>query len=531
MSAYKTNCPIRIPVNYWPTDSSFQLSALNPSFEEFLNITPPTTFVATNEDNVVGWETDSPDNKIEVWASGFQGVPAYEGGFFVEMNASAPARLFQKLTVPTNKGIIKWQVVHRARGGGTAINNAEVIIAQDGVDEVVQIMSSPNEWTMYTGTVTKDCGVTEIEIAFNSLDAGSFGNFLDDVRLEYQTFEGECTIGYSDRCGNIYDAEDNLLDPTTYTMCDPSCLVPDVSTFVPEFTEGTLIGTHTAGGVTQEVYVPSGLAHTAITNIDLKPTGNPNEYTVEIQWTDGDGVAQVTTDPTPVTITPTSVLVANTLAGNQIATVTVDGVPTSINETVTNLQSVKTYDPTTNEILSLNLEYSKENGTTDQVDLTELISPTKTITLDQTFDATFSLDAVDIHDNGNVVQMQDKVLDAGFSRAANVVTYTGAPDSVRINISINAADAGASNHWSRPKIRILRDSAIIAVFDDLVMQDSGAYAGDSTIEGYFLDKNPPANPAYTFEWFDEDGRTATLIPEAFSQIALTAINKVQVYAP
>lgn len=46
----------------------------------------------------------------------------------------------------------------------------------------------------------------------------------------------------------------------------------------------------------------TGIAHTAITGIDLKTTANPNEYLVEITWTDSDGVAQTTTDPTPIII-------------------------------------------------------------------------------------------------------------------------------------------------------------------------------------------------------------------------------------
>ena len=48
--------------------------------------------------------------------------------------------------------------------------------------------------------------------------------------------------------------------------------------------------------------VLSGIQHTAITNIDLKPTGNANEYVVEIEWTDSDGNTQITTDATPLVI-------------------------------------------------------------------------------------------------------------------------------------------------------------------------------------------------------------------------------------
>ncbi len=51
-----------------------------------------------------------------------------------------------------------------------------------------------------------------------------------------------------------------------------------------------------------EVISTNGLTHTSITNIDLKPTGNTNEYTVEIEWTDENGTVNTTTDATPITI-------------------------------------------------------------------------------------------------------------------------------------------------------------------------------------------------------------------------------------
>ena len=48
--------------------------------------------------------------------------------------------------------------------------------------------------------------------------------------------------------------------------------------------------------------VLAGVTHTTITNIDLQPTGTPDEFTVVMEWTDGDGNPQTTTDPTPITI-------------------------------------------------------------------------------------------------------------------------------------------------------------------------------------------------------------------------------------
>ena len=51
----------------------------------------------------------------------------------------------------------------------------------------------------------------------------------------------------------------------------------------------------------------AGIPHTVVTNIDLQPTANTNEFTVVVEWTDGDGNAQVTTDPTPIVIEPSTI--------------------------------------------------------------------------------------------------------------------------------------------------------------------------------------------------------------------------------
>ena len=104
--------------------------------------------------------------------------------------------------------------------------------------------------------------------------------------------------------------------------------------------------------------------------------------------------------------------------------------------------------------------------------------------VDQTLDATFNLAAVDIHNNGAVVQMVDNTLDAGWVRTANQVSYLGtAPENVKGFISISAPDSGASQYWSRPKLRVLRNGVQIAIIDDLVMQQTGLYDGDAVING------------------------------------------------
>jgi len=136
-----------------------------------------------------------------------------------------------------------------------------------------------------------------------------------------------------------------------------------------------------------------------------------------------------------------------------------------------------------------------------------------------------SLRAVDIHNNGAVVQLgSNNRVDDGWSRANNVFKYSGETNYVEIVININAVDSGSSNYWSRPKLRVLKDGDILGVIDDLVMQQNGAYDGDATYADILIDEIISTDPVYTFEWFDKETRTSTLVPEDYSKIVLKAFS-------
>lgn len=154
--------------------------------------------------------------------------------------------------------------------------------------------------------------------------------------------------------------------------------------------------------------------------------------------------------------------------------------------------------------------------------------PSTPAVIDQTFDAVFGVGESDIHNNGLIVDMLDKVLDSGWARSSNVVTFTGEPDKVKGYITISAPDNGASSYWARPKLRVIRGGNVIAIVDDLVMQANTTYDGDAVLNGVFFDKSPGVNPSYTFEWFRQENRTATLPPRSESQIALEATIKIGV---
>lgn len=87
---------------------------------------------------------------------------------------------------------------------------------------------------------------------------------------------------------------------------------------------GNYTGTNVEEVLTEISTLINGLTFTSITDIDLKTTGTPNEYVVEIDWTDSNGTPQTTIDSTPITIPDfivednvTSVSTINALSANQ----------------------------------------------------------------------------------------------------------------------------------------------------------------------------------------------------------------------
>lgn len=148
------------------------------------------------------------------------------------------------------------------------------------------------------------------------------------------------------------------------------------------------------------------------------------------------------------------------------------------------------------------------------------------VQVDNSISSEFSLTNADIHNNGAVVGLVDEALDIGWTRAANVVSYAGAPDSMRVAVSVHVV--GGTNYWARPSLRVIEGGVVVARFSDLAMQQNGNYSGDANLSGSVLLKGVPANPAYTFEWYDTDNRSTVLTPQASSRISLEAIHKIMV---
>lgn len=141
-----------------------------------------------SENLVPGWETTAPDGKIEIWSSGFNGVPAQEGNQFFEINANnyPNAALYQTLCLEPGS-TIRWSVYHRARQG---VDVARVSIGASVATAQEQgIMSDgTNAWGYYSGVYQVPASQTNTVFVFEAISTGSgnnsVGNFLDNFRIE-----------------------------------------------------------------------------------------------------------------------------------------------------------------------------------------------------------------------------------------------------------------------------------------------------------------------------------------------------------
>ncbi|MEU8758037.1 hypothetical protein [Streptomyces sp. NPDC048659] len=152
----------------------------NGGFEE--PVIPDASWDLLDEDKVPGWDTTASDRVIELWSSGFRGVPAAEGRQFAELNANEPSSLYQDIdTVPGSR--LRWRLSHRGREG---TDTMEVLIGAPGGATASQgVLSDGNQaWGTHTGTYTVPKGQRRTRFSFHALTAEgglSIGNFLDGI--------------------------------------------------------------------------------------------------------------------------------------------------------------------------------------------------------------------------------------------------------------------------------------------------------------------------------------------------------------
>lgn len=231
-------------------------SLANPGFE--LNdpggAGAPTYEIITNG-SVVGW--DSTTGEIELWDTNFNGVPAYSGNVFAEMNANVNGTLYQNICL-INGEPIGWTFAHRARAGGAATQTANFQVATSGGTVIqtlaTQASTTANQvWNVNSGSATYTGASGLQRVQFNTLDAGSYGNFLDGIQLTLRPFI-QLSAASGSGLESVASANIPALRVTGYV---PTAITVNVSVTGGTATLGTDYTTP-GGGSSFTVTVPAG---------------------------------------------------------------------------------------------------------------------------------------------------------------------------------------------------------------------------------------------------------------------------------
>lgn len=191
-----------------------------------------------NDAEVPGWSTTDDFSAIEVWSTAECNLAefsdgkqeAFEGTYFVELNANSDSALYQDIaTVPGDT--ISWRIAHRARitgpdvmrvlagpAGGTGVdglvplvplrNNGEPT-GRDPQTGDPDISDESDAWGVWSGTYVVPQGQTLTRFGFKAISSPygiSVGNFLDGIEFvgeNPQTYLDPAVAAVVDRSGSI----------------------------------------------------------------------------------------------------------------------------------------------------------------------------------------------------------------------------------------------------------------------------------------------------------------------------------------
>jgi uncharacterized repeat protein (TIGR01451 family) len=257
---------------------------------------------------------------LELWAGGFQGVPARAGVTFVELNAFNPARLRQDVCL-LNGETVDWSASHRGRSSNTvgdvmefkigAIPIARMTTAADGnpasITASLGTVNAPvpanNGWVDYGGQFAYTGATGTVDLGFEAISAVggiAAGNFLDNIQINLRPFVEFAQSAYTQ-------------NETSPTGNRPRLLVA---------------GTVPAGGMTVQVTITGG---TATLGLDYTTASGTTDVSVFIPA----GVYDNTSFPLPITM-------VNDGSGDPDETITFNITDTAGTGALYNLASLQT---------------------------------------------------------------------------------------------------------------------------------------------------------------------------------------------
>ncbi|NNC37381.1 MAG: hypothetical protein EX271_09590 [Acidimicrobiales bacterium] len=358
------------------------------------------------DDFVVPEWTDAT-GKIELWDSGFQGVIAYEGNVFAEMNANSPGTLHQDVCLLAGE-TIGWTFAHRARNGGPdpQIAILEIATSTGAIFQTLATQSTTigQPWQVNTGSTTYTGATGTQRVQFRTTNPGSYGNFIDDLRLDIAAFAQFSAASSSDMEAGGGNIPTIILDGRVeFSTTIPFTITGGTATLTDDFTVSSGVVTIPAGLYKAQAFpLP-------ITIVD-DTVGEPDE-TIEIALG-----------------TPSSgeVVFAHTACDGTVPQVTT--IYTIINDDgrIEANKSVEIYDPTLSGLYAVpgsDMIYTIDvinSGLLDIDNDTIFLSdelPSEVIFYNGDIDDSGPVNVVDFVDSGSGLTF-DEAFDVGYSKAA-----------------------------------------------------------------------------------------------------------------
>jgi len=292
------------------------------------------------------WNTEAPDGNMEVWGTGFNGVPAYSGPQFVELNANGPFTMYQDFNIVSGISLNVF-FAHRGRAGTDTMEVSIGPVA--GPFTILGKWGDVNTaWGYYTSTyTTATTAMHRIKFrpVFSAGGNPAIGNFLDAVSVaNVNTFT---VSNNSPLCAGATLNLTSGASSTTYSWTGPNTFTSSVQNPVLNTAQ---VG---ASGV-YALTLANGCSATTTVNIIPQPTVSILNVTGSSSITcisPSVDLQAASNHPNPLnffwsSITFTSVLQAVTvIAGSTLITLSVTDPATGCSGTATTAIRVNTFVP------------------------------------------------------------------------------------------------------------------------------------------------------------------------------------------
>lgn len=202
----------------------------NPDFEN-TQLVNPGNWGLFNQTSVPCWMAIGSGDIIEVWGTGFSGVPAHSGLQFIELNSVSPSTVYQNFTaIPGATVAISF--AHRGRAGVDVLS-LEIGPVGGPYVSLGNFSAGTSQWNVNAVNYTFPSNTSaNYAIRFNAVSSAggpSVGNFLDNVSMcivdGVQTNNEVLAPVFADNCDNELEID------STFTSITEGCTTIETYTW------------------------------------------------------------------------------------------------------------------------------------------------------------------------------------------------------------------------------------------------------------------------------------------------------------